>query len=377
MNFRVEFAKGQEGGNKGLPMGPGLEAISNAINGVQQGRLFVIASGAKVGKSTFVNYAFIIQPYLYAIKHNVEVEFIYYSLEMNRVSQEFDFVSYFLFHDHEISEETLPPGIRKDGGNVVSLSSNYLRGRVQDDNGDLIKVSPRIEALMFDVYEKRIKPLFGEYSPHGTQLKQGMITFIKNADNPTGIFKGLLDHARLNGTIIEEGKEGYKRMVGFKPKNPNKYTIVVTDHMRKLIPERTYGMKQTVDKMSEYHCILRDLLNYTFVDIIHLNRGVSDVYRMKAFGDMLFPSSDDVKDTGNLAEDCDYLFTLFNPNDERYNLKKHFGAKIKADNGDILYPNLRSVHLVESRHCMFPQHFRVKMQGGIKNFEKLELPSST
>ena len=75
----------------------------------------------------------------------------------------------------------------------------------------------------------------------------------------------------------------------------------------------------------------------------------------------------------NLAEDCDYLFTLFNPNDERYNLSKHFGKKIKADNGDILYPNLRTVHLVESRHCMFPQHFRVNMEGNIKNFTKLEI----
>lgn len=373
MNFRTEFAKGQQGGNKGLPMGPGLASVSNAINGIQQGRLFVIASGAKVGKSTVVNHAFVIQPFLYALEHKIDIEFIYYSLEMNRVSQEFDFASFFMFHDHGIKEETLPPGVLKDGKNVVPLSANYLRGRIQDDSGNLIKVSERVENAMMDVYNKRIKVLFGEYNEYGTQLNPGYITFIKNTDNPTGIYKSLLEHGKKNGRIIEAEENGFKRIVGYKPNNPDKYTIIITDHMRKLIPERTFGMKQTVDKMAEYHCVLRDLLGYTFVDIIHLNRGVSDVYRMKAFGDMLFPSSDDIKDTGNLAEDCDYLFTLFNPNDERYNLKKHFGAKIKADNGDVLYPNLRTIHLVESRHCMFPQHFRVKMEGNIKNFEKLEL----
>ena len=296
MNFKTEFIKGQEGGNKGLPMGPGLGNVSKAINGIQQGRQFVIASAPKVGKSTVVNYAFVIQPFLYALDNpEIEVEWVYYSLEMNRVSQEFDFAAYFLFHDHKITEEILPPGVTLNGKNIVPLSSNYLRGRVQDDNGDLIKVSEKVKECLINVYEKRIKILFGEYSEYGIQLKKGYITFIKNADNPRGIYLSLVKLAEANGTVLYEGDK-YKRMVGYRAKNPNKFTIIITDHMRKLIPESGFKMKQTVDKMSEYHGILRDTFNFTFVDIIHLNRSVSDVQRMKAFGDMLFPSSDDIKD---------------------------------------------------------------------------------
>lgn len=71
----------------------------------------------------------------------------------------------------------------------------------------------------------------------------------------------------------------------------------------------------------------------------------------------------------NLAEDADYVFTLFNPNDQRYNLQKHFGTQIRDTNGNEIYPNLITAHLVESRHCVYPQHFALNMFGGIKNFE--------
>lgn len=73
----------------------------------------------------------------------------------------------------------------------------------------------------------------------------------------------------------------------------------------------------------------------------------------------------------NLAEDADYVLTMMNPNDDRYNLKQHFGVKIKDDSNNELFPNLRTIHLVESRHCKYPQHFKTNMQGGYKSFEQL------
>lgn len=44
MNFIEEFKKGQSGGNKGLPMGEGLINLSNAVNGLQKGRLYGVAA---------------------------------------------------------------------------------------------------------------------------------------------------------------------------------------------------------------------------------------------------------------------------------------------------------------------------------------------
>ena len=64
MNFIEEFKYGQKGGNKGLSLGPGLENLSKAIGGLQRKMMIAIASAPKTGKSTLVDYGFIIHPWL-------------------------------------------------------------------------------------------------------------------------------------------------------------------------------------------------------------------------------------------------------------------------------------------------------------------------
>jgi hypothetical protein len=118
---------------------------------------------------------------------------------------------------------------------------------------------------------------------------------------------------------------------------------------------------------------LRDICGFTIVNIIHTNRNIASQERIKFAKDQLYPTSDDIKETANLSEDSDYVFTLFNPNDEKYNLKEHFGVKIKDDDNNLYYPNLRTIHLVESRHCFYPLHFKVNMLGNVKSFEKINI----
>ena len=373
MNFIEEFNKGQSGGNKGLPMGKGLINISNAINGIQKGRIYGIAGAPKTGKSTFIDYAFFIQPYLYCKENNIPIEWIYYSLEIDRISKEFDFATFFLNYDYGITHISLNNKITKDKKNKIPLDSDYLRGRVVDDNGNVIKVKKSILEMLKQIYSKRIIPIFGEYNKDGLRISKGIATFIEQKDNPTGIYKWLKYHAEKNGKFIMSNNTKFNRIINYKPDNPKKYTIVITDHLRKMIPERNFTTKQTVDKLIEYQVELRNLTGYTFVDIIHTNRSMVDINRLKLVKDMLYPSSETVKDTGNLSEDADYVFTLMNPNDDKYNLKKHFDVVIKDDNGNLLFPNMITIHLVESRHCRYPQHFKVNMKGNLKTFEKLKI----
>lgn len=47
MNFIEAYTQGQKGANKGLPMGPGLSAVSQAINDIQRAKIYTIAAAPK------------------------------------------------------------------------------------------------------------------------------------------------------------------------------------------------------------------------------------------------------------------------------------------------------------------------------------------
>jgi hypothetical protein len=373
MNFKNVYKQGQKVDSfRPIPLGEGLEEITKAINGIQPAKLIGVAASPKAGKSTFVDYAMVIQPYLYALVNNVKVNWIYFSFEIDRVSKEFDFACYFLYKDYGIDKIILPQGITKDGKNFIELSSEYLMGRLLDDKDAVIKVNSEVFEKLKIVYEKRIIPLFGEFDEYNNCIKPGLINFISHKDNPTGIYKTLKQLAATKGKFLF-GKFGkVERITGYVP-NEEVLTIVVIDHLRKLLLERGFTMKSNVDKMLEYCVELRDWCKFTFVCIIHTNRGVTDVARMQYAKDLLYPTSDDVKDSGNLAEDCNYLFTLFNPNDERYRLTKHFGVTIKDNKGNPFFPDMRTIHLVENRHGDAPLHFRTSLNGRLKFFKKLTI----
>lgn len=378
MNFQIAFERGQLGVNKGLALGPGLENISRAINGLQRGMIYGIAAAPKVGKSTLCDSGFVAGPWMDAIKKGIEIEFVYFSYEIDRISKEFDFAAFFLCYDHQILNITLPEGVKIRGESIIQLSGDYLLGKLQDDNGDTVKVNEEIQPLLIEVYRTRIKALFGEYDTTGKLIQKGCIVFIEDKDNPTGVRNNLFTYAEKHGTFTsinykdKKTNKVRKRIIGYNVTNPERYVVIITDHLRKLKVERGFQLKQTIDKMIEYQVELRNWCNYTFVDIIHLNRDMADSHRMRMMGDLLYPNSDDIKDTGNLSEEANHIFTMFNPNDDKYNLRKHFGAKIKDAKGNQLYPNMRTIHLVESRHTYFPQHFKVEMFGGVKIFKHLK-----
>jgi hypothetical protein len=378
MNVIEKFNEGQRGTNKGLSMGEGLKAISLAINGIQKSRVYTVAAGPKVGKSTLVDVGFVIEPCLDSMQNNIPFELIYLSYEIDRVSKEFDFIAHFIARDYGIIDVPLAEGSTYKGLKTVPLEAGYLMGQVQDDNGVIIKVSPEIFTMIKTVYKDRIIPLFGEYGADGSQIKPGIITFIDTRENPTGIRNKLIAHAKTEGTFVYENSIGsggkqFQRMIGYKPNNPAKTTLIITDHLRKLILERGFTLKQTIDKFAEYSTELRNTCGYSFVHIIHLNRNMADIKRMQYADDRLFPTADDIKETGNLSEESNYIFTMFNPNDDKYNLKKHFGLMLKDVKNNLLHPDIRTVHLVESRHCSYPQHFRVNMLGATKQFKQLTI----
>lgn len=353
MNFVDAFKKGKEG--KNLGMSTGIHKLNIAINGLQKKQSITIAAAPKIGKTTLVDYICVLSPYL--LSTNLDnIQWIYYSYEIDRVSKEYKFASFFFYHDYQLSDFIHTDGIKYE------ISSEYLLGKIRDRNGEFIQVSEEHEEILKKIYINRIIPLFGEYNSDGYQVKPGKIIFIDEPDNPTGMYKYLKEFAKRNGEYKTQrytDNEGNikTKIVGYKENNEELQTIVVVDHIRKCRTERGYTIKQTMDKWSEYTNELRNKLYYTIINVVHSNRNLANVDRLKLAGEFIFPTSDDIKDSGNLAEDATVTMTLFNPADEKYNLIKHFGKVLKE------YPGYRSLHITESRDTKCPVHIQLQMLG--------------
>lgn len=370
-NFVTEFQQGKLGNNYGLTTG--ISALDKGINRIQKKTSYGVAAAPKVGKTTWVDYSFVLSPYLEAEKNGTldDVEWIYWSFEIDRVNKEFKFAAFFMAYDYKIYSF-------KHKDVTYQMNQDYLQGKqlhkLPNGDSEMIPIQPEHETLLREIYLNRIIPLFGEFDQYGKKLSQGKITFIEERDNPTGMWKLLLHKAKANGRMVEEefvtlNDQGQnvkrKRIVGYIPNNPKKFTICVTDHLRKLKRERGFQMKDNIDKWLEYSTEIRNLCAFTFVHIVHSNRNLANVDRLKYAGEFIFPTGDDTKDSGNFAEECTILMTLFNPNDEKYNLSKHFDVELKD------FPNYRSIHITEARYTECPVHIQVNMLGGINMFTPL------
>lgn len=371
MNLIEEFKKNQSGDFRGIPFGKGLESINRDTNGILPKKIYGIAGPEKSGKTTFADAGFLYQPFLYCLEHNIKIEWIYYSFEIDRVSKEFECLAHFLNVDKGVNNIYLPEGVTKNGLNKIELSADYIRGLVLDDNFNQIKFNEDLIPLMKEVYANRVIPLFGEYSAEGIKIQDGLISFRSHPENPTGIYKEILEYANQRGRIIYRNPEKRHGIIRYEKNDPSAYVIVIIDHIRKVRGERGYDRKTTIDKMSEYLVELRDSLGYTFVPLMHTNRNLGSIERLSFMKGDLYPTSNDLKDSGNLAEDCNFLLTTFNPNDDLYGLKEHFGLKIRDSRGNILNEKLKTIHLASSRHGPFPKHYKMNMLGNVKNFEKI------
>lgn len=376
MNFVTVFKEGQQGQNMGLSTG--LPTLDRAINGIQRKTSIGVCAAPKCGKTTLADFSFVISPYLQMLQLDRldDVEWIYYSYEIDRVTKEFKYASFFMYLDFKIADFVYE-------GVTYPMSQDYLMGRLKHQyrntqgeviGEEIILLTDDHSKKLKEIYVKRIIPLFGEYDEHGKKIQPGKIDFIEEADNPTGMYKYLKNHAKANGQFLEESyfttddsgrTVEKKRIIGFKPRNPKKYTIVLTDHIRKLKRERGFTMKENIDKWLEYTTEIRNLTGYTFINIAHSNRGVANVDKLRYAGNRIFPTADDVKDSGNLAEESTILLTLFNPNDEKYNLTEHFDVDLQT------HPNYRSIHVTESRYTECPVHIQTNMYGNINLFTPL------
>lgn len=207
--------------------------------GVEQGCYYLISAGTKAGKTQLANYLFVYNTIMYAIDHKdiIKPKIFYYNFEENQEEITLRFMSYLLF--------TL------DG---IRISPTDLKSTDKDK-----PVSVEVLKLLNSDKYKRILDYYEE-----------VVTF-HNSDNPTGIYRTVMNYAKNNGTIhkkpykyrdeLGEEQEGQK-FDYYTPNNPNEYVMIIIDHISICNIERGFSLRETINKLSEYLIMFRNRYNY-------------------------------------------------------------------------------------------------------------------
>lgn len=302
--LKAEVEKGLEGKNGGIPMG--FDRLSQYV-GIRKGLFYLVGGLTGSGKTTFVDDAFVLNPYDWSIseegrKSGIKIRFWYRSMERSTTYKFAKWVSRKIFIDQGI---------------VIPV--NRLLGWTQKMTHD--------EHDLFLCYEDYMK-----------ELQENIIIF-PGAENPVGIAKDLKKYALTKGTIEEVDE--YNKV--YVPDDPNEITIVVIDHIGLLKTTKDQPTKkEAIDKMSSELQYARDFYGFSPVVVSQFNRSISNPMRIKN-GDVE-PQLEDFAESSSTQNDADVIMALFDP--LRYNVPDVSGYnldKLRDEYGNKYFRSLRVI----------------------------------
>lgn len=270
-NLNKAIQEGIEGKNEGLATG--FERLDSYISIKKKILLSVIGSPGS-GKSALTNYAFLLNPFEYNLKHQkVDLKIILFSMERSIIFSQAKWLCGKIFEEH---------GIEIDLGLLLGWYKNK-------------KLAPKqLKYVEF-------------YEDYFDQLEK-VLDIYEGQRSPNDIFRIVKEYSEKNGkeVPVTEFKKKYV------PNNPNEHVIVIVDHIGLTKPIKEYPTKkQAIDRLVEHLQYFRDHLGYTCVAVSQVNRDLSNPLYKKL--DSFEPHLDNIKETGNLGEASDICISLFDP----------------------------------------------------------------
>lgn len=358
--FLEAIDEGRAGKNKGVP--GGLPTFDRRTFNTQHGKIYTIAGQSKSGKTYLLLYRYIIIPFL----SNADVDWVFYSLEMDKIQIKARLTSYFAWYHNKFILKN-PVSAR--------FSVNKILGYGADNPSDVL--TQEEYEFILEINRLYINPLFGYHD--GEKYVKGRIEFIEdvNDSNPTAIYKYLLTRAKENGEFLkstyhikkDDGTLVEKERIHSYVSNTERKTWVIIDHMLLMKKENKNDSKRNIDLfVNEQAKTLRNICKYTFVFISQVNRSVKSTDRQKLSGELLQTNVEDIKETGSMEETSDMIITIFNPSAFPH-LTTHMGYKLSE-----FYGYYRSLHVVASRISDSPINKSVLFDPEICNFTELPDP---
>lgn len=287
---QVEF--GREGNAIGLPNG--LGSMNEGIFNTQASRYYLFGGESGSGKTTIVDYCFILCPY-FALKEIEEyskfkASWEYFSFEQSSRTKQSKWASHIIKRNHGI---WIPP----------ALALGKTKARLTNEQFQYCVEANDILEEMFD-----------------------SINIIDHPTGPSGFISHLINYGRKKGKwitkprmdsngkqVLDKFKKPISDIVGWKANDPLERHFIAMDHVSYANQEKR-SLKENIDFISRTCVKFRELTNsWTFVIIQQFNTGLASVERQKFKKAALAPQRVDFGDSTYTFQDADVVFGTLNP----------------------------------------------------------------
>lgn len=308
-----QIDKGRRGENIGVSTG--IPKLDKVIGGIQPSRYYTIAAQSSAGKSSLL-------------------QFIMYSMLKNKTDKD---DIHFLVFSLEIPESVLLAKLMglycaEEFGIYLTLDDILsFQTPLNDDAYECLKAARKWIASISD-----------------------SLHVVDKMCNCKVLYKETLSFAEKFGKWEEsDGKKFYV------PNNSKQLLIGVIDHGLLLQPSEGRTVKEEIDICSSYMVTLKNKLNMSWFMLMQQNRDSTSMDRRKA--DLSEPGINDIKQTGNVAQDSDVVLQLFYPFREK--LATYRGYRILGDNG--LGRDHRSIIISKHRYGIADQVININFFGSV------------
>jgi len=191
------------------------------------------------------------------------------------------------------------------------------------------------------------------------------IIIYDNKMNADTIYAKMMTFLELHGKFIES-EDGFRQVYVYN--DPTLMINVIIDHGGLLQPTKGRTKKEEIDTASAYLVRFREVCGISIDFLLQENRTAGTADRLKM--DMSEPTLDDVKETGNPANDCNLCIAVYNPLD--YKLKTYRGYQVLGD--PSMGSAIRGLLILKSRFGSAHKAIVCGFMGSNGLFEELPSP---